>query len=81
MEDISLVAKIDENTTIYVSPMHETTYSEFVDRDNLGGPGGYFIARQRRGEFQILAKAANLDTAREIFAMLASSAKFPRVAA
>lgn len=61
---------IDSETTLYVSPMHDQTYSEFVEADNLGGPGGYFIARERRNQFEILAKAANLDAAREVFAMM-----------
>lgn len=44
MDDITLVAKLDNDTTLYVSPMHDQTYSEFVEQDNLGGSGGYFIA-------------------------------------
>ena len=70
MEDVALVAKIDSDTTVYVSPMHDHTYREFVDGDTLGGSSGYFIARERRNQFEILAKATNLDAAREIFAML-----------
>lgn len=70
MDDITLIAKIDSDTTLYVSPMHDHTYNEFVENDNLGGSGGYFIARERSNQFEILAKAANLDAAREIFGML-----------
>jgi hypothetical protein len=70
MDDITLVAKIDNDTTLYVSPMHDQTYCEFVENDNLGGSGGYFIARERFNQFEILAKAANFDAAREIFGML-----------
>lgn len=70
MDDITLVAKIDNETTLYVSPMHDQTYDEFVEDDNLGGSRGYFITRERKNQFEILAKAANLDAAREIFAML-----------
>lgn len=70
MDEITLVAKLDDDTTLYVSPMHDQTYSEFVEDDNLGGSGGYFIARERKNQFEILAKAANLDAAREIFGML-----------
>jgi len=72
MDDITLVAKIDCDTTLYVSPMHDRTYSEFVECDNLGGSGGYFIARERKNQFEILAKAASLGAAREIFALLTS---------
>lgn len=75
MDDITLIAKIDNETTLYVSPMHGQTYDEFVEHDNLGGPTGYFIARERRNVFEILAKATNLDAAREIFGMLTASTR------
>jgi hypothetical protein len=77
MDDITLIAKIDCDTTIYVSPIHDQTYSEFVEGDNLGGSGGYFIAREHKNQFEILAKATNLDAAREIFGLLTS----PRLSA
>lgn len=70
MDDISLIAKIDEDTTIYVSPVHSQTYTEFVEADNLGGPQGYFISRERRNQFEVLAKASSLEAAREIFGMM-----------
>jgi len=70
MSDISLVAKIDDETTIYVSHVHCQTYGEFVENDNLGGSTGYFIARERKKQFEILAKATCIDSAREIFGML-----------
>lgn len=72
MDEVTLVAKLDDETTLYVSPMHDQTYSEFVEYDNLGGSGGYFIARERKNQFEVLAKATSLDAAREIFAMLTS---------
>ncbi len=77
MDDITLVAKLDNDTTLYVSPMHDQTYNEFVETDNLGGSCGYFIAREYKNQFEILAKAANLDAAREIFGLLTS----PRLSA
>lgn len=70
MDDITLVAKLDNDTTLYVSPVHENTYNEFIEDNALGGVGGYFITRERFNQFEILAKAANLDAAREIFGML-----------
>lgn len=70
MDDVTLVARLDNDTTLYVSPMHDHTYNEFIEDNALGGPSGYFIARERRNQFEILAKAANLDAAREIFSML-----------
>ena len=73
MDDITLVAKLDNDTTLYVSPMHDQIYCEFVESDNLGGPGSYFIARERCNQFEILAKATNLDAAHEIFGMLTAA--------
>lgn len=70
MEDVALVAKIDNDTTVYVSPVHDYTYREFVENDTLGGSSGYFIARQRGTNFEVLGKATSLDAAREIFGML-----------
>lgn len=70
MDDVTLIAKLDDETTVYVSPVHDHTYVEYVEDDNLGGAVGYFIARERRNSFEVLAKAANLDAAREIFGML-----------
>lgn len=73
MDDITLIAKLADGTTVYVSPVHDQTYSEYVEMDNLGGSAGYFIARERLNQFEILAKASSLDAAREIFGMLTTS--------
>jgi hypothetical protein len=50
------------------------TYEEFVENDNLGGASGYFIARERKNQFEVLAKATCIDSAREIFSMLTAKA-------
>lgn len=55
-----------------MSPVHDHTYVEHVERDNLGGSSGYFIMRERGDRFEVLAKAVSLDAARELFALLAS---------
>ena len=70
MEDISLIAKVGDGTTVYVSPVHDLTYLEYVENDNLGGSSGYFIACERRDQFEVLAKATSLDAARKIFGMI-----------
>ena len=70
MDDVTLSARVDDDTIVYVSPIHDQIYREFVEDDSLGGPIGYFIARERGGQFEILAKATNLDAARELFGML-----------
>lgn len=70
MDDVTLIATLSDGSTVYVSPLHDQTYSEYVESDNLGGPSGYFIARERLNQFEVLAKATSLDAAREIFGML-----------
>ena len=70
MDEIALIARIDDDTTLYVSPVHHHTYAEYVEADNLGGASGYFLAREREGRFQVLAKAASLDAAEELFGLL-----------
>ncbi|MEM7523056.1 MAG: hypothetical protein AAF360_04700 [Pseudomonadota bacterium] len=72
IDEIALVAKIDPEKIEYVSPVHSQTYEDFVEDDNLGGAGGYFIFRERKDQFEVLAKAKCLDSAREIFGMLTS---------
>ena len=70
MDDISLIAKIGDGTTVYVSPVHDQTYLEYVEQDNLGGASGYFIACERHDQFEVLAKATSLDAARKMFGMI-----------
>ena len=75
MDDVTLIAKIDAETTVYVSPMHDYTYQEYVENDALGGSKGYFVTRERGCHYEVLAKAANLDAAREIFALITASTR------
>jgi hypothetical protein len=75
MDDVTLMATLDSGETIYVSPIHEQTYAEYVEADNLGGPQGYFISRERRGQFEVLAKATNLASAEVMFALFTSGRK------
>lgn len=70
MDDITLMAKLESGETVYVSPVHGQTYVEHIEKDNLGGPTGYFISRQKGASFEVLAKAASLDAARTLFGML-----------
>ena len=70
MDDITLVAKLASGETVYVSPVHDQTYTDYVEKDNLGGSAGYFISRERGNIFEVLAKAASLDAARTLFGML-----------
>lgn len=70
MEEIILKADLGDSTSLYISPVDETTYREVVQDDNLGGAGGYFVMRARRSGFprlEILAKATSLEAAQWIF--------------
>ncbi|MBS7702708.1 hypothetical protein [Chelatococcus asaccharovorans] len=73
MDDITLMAKLASGETVYVSPVHSQTYAEYVDRDNLGGASGYFISCQRGADFEVLAKATSLDSARTLFGMIVAT--------
>lgn len=75
MDDVTLVARIDDTTTVYLSPVHDQTYAEYVNEDNLGGARGYFISRERGAQFEVLAKAASLEAAEELFDMLVGSGR------
>lgn len=66
-----LSAKIDEHTTLKVSPIAPETYQECVEGDTLGGRDGYFVLLSRKGAGQtLLAKAANFDSAEALFDMI-----------
>lgn len=75
MDDVTLVARLDAETILYVSPMHDHTYQEYVENDTLGGSSGYFVTRERGNRYEVLAKAVNLDAAREIFALITATAR------
>ena len=73
MDNLTPVARQDTKTVPYVPPMHDQTYHEVVKADTLGGSDSYFITRDWRNKCEQLAKAANPDTAREAFGMLAAT--------
>lgn len=77
MDDLGLQAKIDEYTTICVSPIERETYDTYVEEDVLGGELGYFVIRTSRKSnqpiFEILAKAPSFQAAGEIFDMIVTS--------
>ena len=70
MDDVTMIAKLDDDTTVYVSPVHDHTYREYVEDGALGTATGYFISRERRNQFEILGKASSLEAARELFGLL-----------
>jgi len=78
MDDRVLKAKIDDFTTVYVSPLDHQVFSEHLDEDNLGGSDGYFVTRTtglgRDQRFEILAKAPSFEAAEDVFNMIVSSA-------
>ena len=69
-----LKAKLDESTTLYVSPIEPETYAEYVGEDNLGGDTGYFLMRSLTlgdgKRFEVLAKAPSFDAASNLFDMI-----------
>lgn len=79
MEDLMLSAKIDEHTTLRVSPIAPETYQECIDEDTLGGGDGYFVLLSRKGSNQtfpeILAKAKNFESAEALFNMIVRSSQ------
>lgn len=56
-------------------PCTAQTCQEFVENDALGGSLGYVVTRQSRGRYEGLAKTANLEAAREIFALITKGAR------
>lgn len=79
MDDCILTAKLDEYTTLYVSPIDRRTYAEHVDEDNLGGDQGYFVARSlddgRCVQFDILAKATSFEAAGDLFDLIVGASR------
>ena len=77
MDDLGLTARIDDFTTIHVSPVESETYSRYVEEDSLGGNSGYFLIRTSRRKnkpmFEILAKAPTFEAAGTIFDMIVSA--------
>lgn len=69
-----LSARIDENTTVRISPIAPQTYLECIEEDTLGGDRGYFLLLSRNDTKQkspeILAKAPNFDAAEALFDLI-----------
>jgi len=80
-----LKAKLDDATTLYVSPISPETYAEYVDEDNLGGEAGYFLIRSLTAahceRFEVLAKAPSFDAAAELFDLIVQGRRTAGLAA
>lgn len=74
MDDMVLKARLDDTTTVYVSPIAPETYAEYVNDDVLGGDAGYFLLRsltQGSSErLEVLAKATSFDAASDLFDLI-----------
>ena len=70
MDDLILSADIDDETTLYISPIDSTTYEECDDDGILGGEHGYFILRSTPNAMEVLAKSPSFEAASEIFDMI-----------
>lgn len=78
MDDVVLATDLDDSTRLYVSPISRQTYNEHVEGDTLGGEGGYFVMRSRsegNQRLEVLAKAASLEAAEELFDLIVSLKK------
>jgi hypothetical protein len=71
MDDVTFSTRLETGEKVYISPVHDETYAEFIESDNLGGPQGYFLSREHKGVFEILAKVSSLEAAHVLFQMLA----------
>jgi hypothetical protein len=70
MDDLVLVATLDDSSKLYVTLLHPRTYSEHVESDVLGGGDGYFLVRETSSTFEILAKAPSFEAAGTIFDLI-----------
>lgn len=70
MDDLILSAEIDNETTLYISPIDSTTYEEHDEDGVLGGESGYFILRSTASTLELLAKSPTFEAASEIFDMI-----------
>tara|TARA_B100001971_G_C18213306_1_gene552166 strand:- start:734 stop:973 length:240 start_codon:yes stop_codon:yes gene_type:complete len=70
MDDLTLSAKIGDEYTLYVAPIHRETYREFVSEDNLGGESGYFLLRSTARGLEVLAKAPTFEAASALFDLI-----------
>lgn len=79
MEDLILSAKIDEFTTLKISPIAPETYLNSGATASLGNSDGYFVLLSRKNENyaapEVLAKAASFDAAEELFDMIVRGAR------
>lgn len=77
MEDLILSAKLDEHTTLRVSPIAPETFLECVGDDTLGSGDGYFVLLSRKSPVhsapEVLAKARDFDSAETLFNMIVRS--------
>lgn len=69
-----LEARLDDYTTLTVSPIDEESYAEFVGDDTLGGCHGYFLLKSSRTNLgfvcEVLAKAPSFEAAQTVFDMI-----------
>lgn len=75
MDDLALVAALDDSSTLYVTPLDTQAYSEYVENDRLGGSDGYFVVRETASSFEVLAKAASFEAAGELFDLIVTAAQ------
>jgi hypothetical protein len=73
MDDLALVATLDDSSTLYVTPLDAQAYSEHVESDRLGGSDGYFVVRETATTFEVLAKAPSFEAAGDLFDLIVTN--------
>ncbi len=69
MDDLALMATLDDSSTLYVTALDSEAYAEHVDGD-LGGVDGYFVIRETDTTFEVLAKAPSRAAAGDLFDLI-----------
>jgi hypothetical protein len=77
MDDLALVATLDDSSTLYVTPLDSQAYAEHVEGDRLGGADGYFVVRETASTFEVLAKAPSFEAAGDLFDLIVAKRRVP----
>lgn len=73
MDDLGLIATLDDSSTLYVTPLDTQAYAEHVENDGLGGADGYFVVRETASTFEVLAKAPSFEAAGNLFDLIVTA--------
>ena len=80
MDDLVFATQIDDFTTLSVSPIAASTFTEFVGDCDVGSDDGYFVVRSTSSpepRFEVLAKAISIEAAENLIALIRSAQRKP----